>query len=96
MGKVYQNAIGVDILVAVGKSVAAATLMQIHVKKPDGTEVVWTATAYNDTTLVYKTIAGDLNLSGVYTAHAYVEWGATSKHLGNAATFQIYKKYVQT
>lgn len=93
MGKIYKNAIGVDIKVSTGKTMSGATLMQLLVKKPDGTEVVWTTTTASGTTIIYKTAAGDLNQSGVYVIQAYVEWGDVSKHYGEATTFKIFEKY---
>jgi hypothetical protein len=93
MAKIYAGGVGVYILLATGQVLTNATKMEIHVKRPDGTEVDWTAT--RSTTLgsiEYLTDTGDLASPGLYKLQAYVEWG-TSKHFGETVDMIVYGEY---
>jgi hypothetical protein len=93
--RIYQNDVGVEFRFNVGQSLAGATKMEFHIQKPDGTEIARTATQYGATQYItYTTIAGDLNLSGDYRVHAYVEW-SSSKHHGKTVIVRIYPEYEQ-
>lgn len=88
--EIYVNSIGVEIRLDVGVSLTGATKMEIHVKKPSGTIVSWTAVQYGTTTkITYTTVTGDLNETGTYTFQAYVEWGSLSKHHGLAVEKEV-------
>lgn len=62
-------------------------------KKPDGTEVEWTATIEGTDKLKYTIIAGDLDQSGNYLVNASLILGSWSG-LGETATFPVYKPYM--
>jgi hypothetical protein len=92
--RIYQNAVGVELRFDIGQSLAGATKMQIHVEKPGGTVVSWTATQYGSTQYItYTTIAGDFDVVGDYKFHAYVEWGSTGKHHGRLVIERIYPEF---
>lgn len=93
MTKIYKGAVGVEIRLDTGQSLTSATLKEIHVQKPDGSEVKWTALQYNSTTIYYVTASGDLNDAGEYTLQSYVEWGSSSKHLGESVMLKVYDMY---
>lgn len=91
---IYVNAIGVEIRLDTDVSLSGATRLEYHVMRPDGVEVIWTATQYgSSTSLTYTTISGDFNVSGTYYIQTYVEWGATSHHWGLTYELEIHEKY---
>lgn len=82
-----------------------ATLMEILVEKPDGTNTEWEATQYGTTgskIMTYTTAAAsgetdaDLEDAGTYTLQAYVEWGSgascTMNH-GDAVVLEVHPLY---
>jgi hypothetical protein len=77
----YKDEIGYVVSIATGKTLTTATKKEFHVIKPDGTAATWTATESGTVpgTLLYTTMAGDLDQSGPYLIVAYVEW-ATSNY----------------
>ena len=88
----YTDEIGTEIIVDCGVDISGATPTTLKVKKPDGTEVEWTATIYNSNYLKYTTILGDFNQSGTYvlqTSLTLTGWTG----LGDVATFEIYAPY---
>lgn len=91
--KLYKGDTGIEFHVAVGTSLATATVMEIHVQKPDGSEVAWVASKFDDTTLTYTTGTPDLNQEGAYVLQAYVEFPGNSKHHGESYKFIVYEKY---
>lgn len=93
MTKIYAGARGVEIRLDTGESLAEATSMKILVKRPDGTETEWTAAQYNSTTIYYVTASDDLAASGDYVLQSYVEWGDSSKHLGESVVLKVYAKF---
>lgn len=93
MGKIYQGDVGVEIRANVTVPLTDSTLTKYKVKKPSGVEATWSATVYDTTTLTYTTVAADLDEVGEYIVQAYVEWGATSKHLGESDRFVVAAKY---
>lgn len=87
---IYVGAVGVLITLATGQSLEAATLMEIHVLKPDGTTATWTATKSETSgSIEYTTVDGDLDLAGYYALSAYVEWGESSTHLGEPCSLEV-------
>ncbi|MDM7912802.1 MAG: hypothetical protein QUS09_06865 [Methanotrichaceae archaeon] len=93
MTKIYAGAVGVEIRLDTGQNLAEATSMKILVKRPNGTETEWTASQYDSTTIYYVTADGDLDASGDYVLQAYVEFGESSKHLGESVVLKVYAKY---
>jgi len=76
----YKDEIGYVVSMATGKTLTTATKKEFHVIKPDGTTATWTATESGTVpgTLLYTTIAGDLDQSGPYLIVAYVEWSTAN------------------
>lgn len=70
MGKVYVGDVGTEIRLYCMTDLATAVNPLILVKKPDGTETTWAATATADDALSYTTQAGDLALPGEYKLQA--------------------------
>jgi hypothetical protein len=94
MTKIYEGAVGVQIILATDQDLEDATKMEIHVTRPDGTEATWPAT--KDVTpgsIIYTTLVSDLLQMGWYKLQAYVEWGSTSKHLGETVIMAINSEY---
>lgn len=90
---IYVNAVGVEFRLNTGVDISAATLLEIHVKKPSGI-VKWTAARYLTTQkITYTTVVGDLSEAGTYTLQAYVEWGSSSKHHGEAIEIEILAEF---
>lgn len=92
MSKLYVDDVGTVILVNCGSAVTGATGISMKVKKPDGTEVSWTATVYGTDYITYTTIAGDLDQSGEYTLQASLTVGGWTG-LGESASFTVYEEY---
>ncbi len=93
MTKIYKGAVGLELRLDVGQSIGSATSLKIKVEKPDGSKVEWVAAQYNSTTLNYVTVAGDLSQSGKYVLQSYVEWGETSKHLGQSVSLTVFEQF---
>jgi hypothetical protein len=92
---VFVNAVGVEFRFNVNIDLEGATLMEVHVKKPSGAIVVWTAERYLTTTKIryITTSASDLDQIGVWTFQPYVEKGPTFKHHGLAVEKEIFAEF---
>ncbi|MDX8384549.1 MAG: hypothetical protein R8M45_10745 [Ghiorsea sp.] len=56
--------------------ILAATTRVLHIKKSDGTIVLWSATPVAGTTkLEYTTTVGDFSVSGAYSAQSGIDFG---------------------
>ncbi len=93
MTKIYAGAVGVEIRLDTGQNLAGATSMKIKVQKPDGTDAEWIATQYDPMKICYVTRDGDLGDSGEYVLQSYVEWGESSKYLGESIVLRIYEEF---
>lgn len=91
---VHLGAVGERITLETEQDLTEATKMEIQVIKPDGTSATWTAIA-EDTSLLYVSQAGDLDVAGRYLLISYVEWGSGSKHLGDGFVLPVYPKTYQ-
>ncbi len=82
---IFKNQAGVIITLATGQDLTGATKHEFHVTFPDGTITTW-ATTLSDIagSLTYTTQGDDLSQVGIYQIVAYVEWGSTAKHPGDA------------
>lgn len=67
-----------------------ATTKQLKFKKPDRSTLTKTATLYNDSTLQYLTVDGDLNQIGDWTVQAFVAIGSGSWH-SDTHRFTVYE-----
>ena len=88
----YVGEIGTEIIVDCGVNITGATPTTLKVKKPDGTEVEWTATIYNSNYLKYTTTSGDFDQSGTYTLQAALTLTGWIG-LGDVATFEVYSAF---
>ena len=70
---IYKNDSNVQIILSVGVDIAAATVMRIKYRRPDGYSSYWTATASGTTAITYTTDADDLAQAGEWQLQAYVE-----------------------
>lgn len=107
--KIYVGAVGVVVTIGIGQDLTLSTKREIWVKKPDGTEVTWTADIATeredpdtgemipltpqDGYLEYITDEDDLDQAGDYALQAYVEWGAASNHPGKTVMMEVHEKF---
>lgn len=94
--KIYTGDVGLAIVADCGQEVGSATNAVFVVKRPDGSEVEWTATphqiggAYNY--LLYVTVAGDLTQIGTYKIQPrFTLSGWTGR--GEPGKFKVYDKF---
>jgi len=90
--KYYVGDIGTDIIVDCGSTITGATNTKLKVRKPDGTEVEWTATIDGTDNLKYATIADDFSVAGTYLLQASLTLSGWAG-LGETAHFIIYDPY---
>lgn len=88
--KVYEGSVGVVIRLATGEDISAASYFGVWVKKPSGTQVLWTGVIdpTDNTKVMYTTIVGDLE-PGQYHIQAYVVYSAASYFYGDVARFKV-------
>lgn len=92
--KRYVDEIGTEVIVDCGRNITSAELLEIKVKKPDGTLATWTAEVYtaNKTKIRYVTVAGDFDQSGQYEVQSHVKMSGWDG-LGATAQFEVYDKF---
>jgi len=73
-GVIRVGDVGTYIDVDTKMDLTGATVLQLHVRKPDGTSVVWDAVAHptKSTFLRYTTASGDIDQAGKWELTAYV------------------------
>jgi hypothetical protein len=92
MSKVYVGDVGTEIVLDCGSSISAATSLEMRVRKPGGQVVTWQATLSGTQAMTYTTVAGDLDLPGVYKLQAKVvlpDWSG----LGLAVSLPVYREF---
>jgi hypothetical protein len=47
-GKIYEGASNIQLIVDTDSDLTGSTILEIHVLKPDGTEVVWPASKHSE------------------------------------------------
>jgi hypothetical protein len=90
--KVFCGDCGVELRVNTEIDLSGATKAVLRVRKPNKSVVEWDATV-SGTILTYTTVAGDLAADGDYVICAYVEFGASSKHYGEAVELEVCKPF---
>ena len=90
-GKHYVGEIGTDIIVDCGAVITGATETKIKVRKPDETEIEWTANIDGTNFLKYTTKADDFDLAGTYYLQASLTLSGWTG-LGETALFVIDEK----
>ena len=91
-GQIYQGDIGTVFLIDTKSNISTGTVFQLKIKKPSGTEVIWTGELSGTTKVQYTTVAGDLNESGLYKLQVYVEIPSW-RGRGKTAEFTVYKAF---
>jgi hypothetical protein len=88
--KYYKWDVGTTLRVSTGNVLTTATVTNLKVQKPDGTEVEWVGTVDpgDNTVITYVVQANDFDQSGRYKLQAYVEF-PSGKWRGNTAQFTV-------
>jgi hypothetical protein len=79
---------GTEIIVDTCSDISAATVTDLIVRKPDGTQVTWSGAIYDTTKIRYVTTTGDFDQAGRYRLQAYVEMPGW-KGFGETTTFKV-------
>lgn len=94
--KHYMGETGLLVVLNMNEDVSTANLAEIRVKKPDLTEVTWSAVPYSvagvPNYILHTTEVSDLDQSGVYELQAYVrmpDWAG----IGETAKWVVYHRY---
>jgi len=90
MNKIYTGAVGVEFRVNTMIDLSGATTTVLKVRKPNNHDDEWTVSV-SGSVMTHTTVAGELDLAGTYVLSAYVEFGSTSKHHGEAVEFDVDK-----
>ena len=94
ISKIYVGAVGLEIILDTEQDITQASKIEMHVRKPDGSLVVWPAIKGLEGRIIHNTIADELKDPGKYRIQAYVEWGnGASKHHGETYTLTVYKEF---
>lgn len=88
---VFVGDIGTEIVLDCGQTITGATKLEIVARRPDGTNVTWTASADTTTAIKYATQANDLNQAGDWKLQAYIET-ASWKGRGAIVTLTVSDK----
>jgi len=88
---VFQDDLGTDLVVDTGVPLSTATLLELHIRQPDG-NVLERTCSYTGNSLTYTTVAADWAKLGTHRLCAYVEFSGT-KHTGTAFEIEVKKKY---
>lgn len=91
MAKTYVGDVGTALELETGVSLAGATALAVSARKPDGTEVTWTASA-SGTIVRYVTQAGDLDVAGQWLLQAVVT-NPSGTWRGETAKLKVYPKF---
>lgn len=73
MSEVFTGDVGTEIEVDCGVDVSTATVRKLKVRRPNGTQVEWAASAKGTTKISYVVADGDLSMPGVWQIQAYIE-----------------------
>lgn len=93
---IYIGDIGTLILIDMGEDVSEAVSPVFRVKKPDGTEVEWTAEVGDtDNILQYTIVEGDLDQAGTYAVNPYLTLGDWTGS-GDTVKFKVLDRYKTT
>lgn len=92
-GKVYVGDVGTQIVLDCGQDISAASVRKIEVRKPDKTEVSWTATASGTNAVAFITLADTLNMAGVWQMQAHVTL-PSGEWRGETAPLRVYAKFL--
>ena len=77
---VHQNDFGIQLTCDMQVDITFGVTYTIHVKKPSGKRVIWAGQLSGTDSIVYTTLAGDLNEAGVYEVQGHVVGATFSGH----------------
>jgi hypothetical protein len=89
----YQNDVGIDFFFDYRFDVSAATLLEVHIKKPSGATQTWTGTLFAEQQIHCVTAAGWMNETGLYRAQAYYEMAGGIKGHVPTYEFRVYPEF---
>lgn len=92
MSKLYQGDIGTVIDVDTSTDLSTAIILELRIKKPSGTEVVWAGALHDTTKIRYTIDAADFDEVGTYQVQAYVALPSWSGW-GDTTSFAVYDQY---
>jgi len=87
--KTYVDNIGTVIDIDMGQDISGASTTDLYVKKPDGTEDIWTGIIYESNYIRYVIVADDLNEAGTYYIQPYLVMSGWSGY-GKTVSFKVY------
>lgn len=92
--KVHMFDVGTVIEIDMNESLADVADAELHVQKPDGSEVVWTAVVGAET-LSYETASGDLDMAGRWIIQPYLRFAGSLvwKGHGDSVFLNVYPDY---
>ena len=87
--KIYVGAQNIELIVDTESDLSNASVLEIHVLKPNGEEAIWPAAKHsNYGCLSYMVESEDLSIAGIYKFQAYLDG-----NFGETDCFQVYEKY---
>lgn len=87
--KIYEGAQNIELIVDTESDLSNASVLEIHVLKPDGKEAIWPAAKHSDYgCLSYMIESEDLSIPGIYKFQAFVDG-----NFGETDCFQVYEKF---
>lgn len=83
-----------QVVLQTGRDISTATALQISARRPDGTEVTWTATALNTTDLQYDAAGARWDMPGVWRLQGLVTMpGRTQPYRTETVAVWVYASY---
>ena len=79
-----------EIVLDCGANISTATVRNIIVKKPDGSKIIWAASAEGTNSIKYVAVTGDIDLVGAWKVQAYIEMPTWKGH-GSQTFFSVNK-----
>lgn len=93
----YDGEVGTTIQVETEKDLTDATVTEIHIQKPDDTEVILSATPQSGNVgLSVLSAVQNLDQAGTWIVQAYAEFATPWEGFGKAVTFEVFNKYQVT
>lgn len=95
MSKIYIGDYGTIFRVSTGADLTDASAAKMKIKKPDNTEIEWTAdidAPASDGIISYTTLDGDLDSAGVWSLQSLITF-PSGVWSGDTVTFTVYTEY---
>lgn len=91
--KVFIGDVGTLVEIDMQDSMTGATDLSFYVRKPDGTDHIWTPISINNITFLrYTAQAGDWDQEGIFRIHPHLTVGSWTG-LGNPVEIEVYREY---